>query len=69
MLPVHFHDVTYDHILVKTTAGAHKEPSKKYKNSLRTLKSNSFKQCRTKHEYYNNKASHFLTAGLKIFPI
>ena len=39
MLPAHFHDVTYDHIWKKNSAGAHKEPSKKYKNSLRTLKS------------------------------
>ena len=55
--------------LVKNSAGAHKEPSKKYKNSLRTLKSNSYEQCQTKHEYYNDKALHFLTAGLQIFPI
>ena len=59
MLPAHFHDVTYDHIWEKNTAGAHKEPSKKYKNNLRTSKSKSYKQCRTKHEYYNNKAPHF----------
>ena len=51
--------------LVKNTAGAHKEPSKKYKNNLRTLKSKSYQQCQTKHEYYNNKTPHFLTAGLQ----
>ena len=55
--------------LVKNTAEAHKEPSKKYKNNLRTLKSKSYEQCRTKHKYYNNKAPHFLTAGLQIFLI
>ena len=27
---------------------------------------NTEEQCRTKHEYYNNKAPHFLTAGLQI---
>ena len=48
----------------KNTTGAHKEPSKKYKNNLRTLKSKGYEQCRKKHEYYNNKAPHFLTAGL-----
>ena len=37
----------------------HKESSKKYKNNLQTLKSKSYEQCRTKHEYYNNKAPHF----------
>ena len=41
--------------LVQNTAGAHKEPSKTYKSNLRTLKSKSYEQCRTKHEYYNNK--------------
>ena len=45
--------------LVKNTAGAHQEPSKKYKSNLRILKSKSYEQCRTKHEYYNNKAPHF----------
>ena len=44
--------------LIKNTAGAHKEPSKKYKTNLRTLKSKSYEQCRTKHESYNNKAPH-----------
>ena len=53
--------------LVNNTTEAHKESSKKYKNNLRTLKSKSYKQCRTKHEYYNNKAPHFLSAGLQIF--
>ena len=53
--------VTYDHILVKYTAGAHKEPSKKYKSILRTPKSKSYEQCPTKH-YYNDKAPHFLKA-------
>ena len=47
----------------------HKEPSKKYNCNLRTLKSKSYEQCLTKHEYYNNKASHFLISGLQIFPI
>ena len=51
--------------LVKNTAGAHKEPNKKYKSHPRTLKSKSYEQCRTKHEYYNNKTPHFLTAGLR----
>ena len=37
--------------LVKNTAGAHKEINKKYKSNLRTLKSKSCEQCRTKHEY------------------
>ena len=46
---------------VKITAGAHKQPSKKYKRNLRTLKSKGCWQCRTKHEYYNNKAPHLLT--------
>ena len=55
--------------LVKNAAGAHKERSKKYKSNLRTLKSKSYEQCRTKHQYYNNKAPHFLTAGLQLFPI
>ena len=68
MLPAHFHDVTYDH-LVKNAAGAQKEPSKKYKSHPRTMKSKSYEQCRTKHEDYNNKAPHFLSAGLQIFPI
>ena len=54
---------------VKNTAGAHKEPSKKYKSNLRKLKSKSYKQCRTKYEYYNNKEPHFLTAGLPTFLI
>ena len=40
--------------LVKNSAGAHKEPSKKYKNNLRTLKSKSYEQCRTKHDYYTS---------------
>ena len=40
--------------LVKNTAGAHKQPSKKYKSNLRTLKSKSYEQCRNKHEYYND---------------
>ena len=44
MLPAHFHLRSY---LLKNTAGAHKEPSKKYKNNLPTLKSKSYKQCRT----------------------
>ena len=35
MPPAHFHDVTYDHIWVKNTAGAHKEPSMKYKSNLK----------------------------------
>ena len=56
-------------IFGKNTAGTHKEPSKKYKNNLRTLTSKSYEQCRTKHEYYNNKAPQFLTAGLQTFPI
>ena len=55
--------------LVKNTAGAHKEPSKKYKSHPRTLKSKSYEQCRTKLEYHNNKAPRFLTVGLQIFPI
>ena len=55
--------------LVTNTAGAYKEPSKKYKNNIQTLKSKDYEQCRTKQEYYNNKAPHFLTAGLQIFPI
>ena len=69
MLPAHFHDVYLRSYLVKNTAGAHKEPSKKYKNNLRTLKSRSYDQCRPKHKYYNNKVPHFLTAGLQIFSI
>ena len=36
-------------------------------SNLRTLKSKSYEQCRTKHKYYNNKAPHFLTAELQIF--
>ena len=55
--------------LVKNPAEAHKKPSKKYINNLQTLKSKSYEQCQTKHEYYNNKAPHILTAGLQIFPI
>ena len=55
--------------LVKHTAGAHKEHSKKCKKNLRTVKSKSYEQCRTIHEYYNNKAPHCLTAGLQIYPI
>ena len=55
--------------LVKNSAGAHIEPNTKYKSNLRTLKSKSYEQCRTKHEYYYNKAPHFLTAGLQILPI
>ena len=55
--------------LVKNTAGAHKEPSKKYKSNHRTLKSKSYEQCRTKYEYYNFKVPHFLKVGLHIFPI
>ena len=47
--------------LVKNTAGAHKEPSKKYKNKLRTLKSKSFEQCRTKHEYYTSITLKYLS--------
>ena len=35
--------------LVKNTAGAHKEPSKKYKSNLRTLKS-KLQAMRTKNE-------------------
>ena len=69
MLPAHFHDVTLRSYLVKNTARARKEPTKKYRNNLRTLKSKSYEQCRTKREYYNNKAPQFLTAGLQIFPI
>ena len=45
--------------LVKNTTEAHKEPSMKYKSNLRTLKSKSYEQCRTKHEYFTNKANHF----------
>ena len=48
--------------LVTNTVGAHKEPSKKYKSNLRTLKSKSY-------EYYYNKAPDILRAGLQIFPI
>ena len=55
--------------LIQNTAGAYKEPSKKYKTNLRTLKSKRYEQCRTKHEYYNNKAPHFLSAGLQNYPI
>ena len=44
MLPAHFHNVTYDHMLLKNAAGAHKERSKKYKSNLRTLKSKSYEQ-------------------------
>ena len=49
MLPAHFNDVTYTiiHVFGKNTAGAHKEPSKKYKSNLRTLKSKSYEKCRT----------------------
>ena len=47
-------------IFCKNSAGAHIEPNTKCK---------SYEQCRTKHEYYNNKAPHFLTAGLQILPI
>ena len=53
--------------LVKSTAGAHQEPGKNYKNNLRTLKSKSYEQCRTKHEHYNNKTPHFLTTGIQVF--
>ena len=53
----------------KNTTGAHKERNKKYKSNLRTQKSKSYDHCRTKHKPYNNKAPHFLTAGLQIFPI
>ena len=55
--------------LVKKKCRAHKEPSKKYKSHPRTPKSKSYELCRTKLEYYNNKAPYFLTAGLQIFPI
>ena len=51
--------------LIKNSAGAHKEPRKKYKNNLRTLKSKSYQQCRTKHEFIINKELHFLPAELR----
>ena len=38
--------------LVKYSAEAHKEPSKKYKSNLRTLKSKSYEQCRTQHSLF-----------------
>ena len=58
MLLAHFHDVTYDHIWLKNTAGAHKEPSKIYKSNLRTLKSKLRampNQTRVLHEHYKIK--------------
>ena len=45
------------------TAGAH---NKKYQSNLLTLKTESYEHYRTKHEPYNNKAPHFITAGLQI---
>ena len=65
MLPAHFHLRAY---LVKNTAGAHKDPSKKYKNNLRTLKIKSYEKCRTTHEYYNNKATNFFNSWTTEFP-
>ena len=59
--------------LVKNTAETHKEPSNKYKNNLRTLKSKSYEQCQTKNEY-NTKESlmlpaHFHNASGDLFTI
>ena len=54
--------------LVKNPAGAHIEPSKKYKSNLQTLKSKNYEKYRTKHKYYNNKAPHFFISWTTDFP-
>ena len=63
MLPAHFHDVTYDHILVKNTAGAHKEHSTKYNSNIEEQSFNTGEQATSNTELlpsiteYNSKGS------------
>ena len=67
MLPAHLHDVTYDHFWTKILQELTKSPTRNTRAIFETLKSKSYEQCRTKQEYYNNKAPHFYQLDYRFF--
>ena len=69
MLPAHFHDVTPTIIFGKKYCRSSPRAQHEIQEQCSNTEEQSYEQCRTKHEHYNNKATHFLTPGLQILPI